>query len=58
VPVTTATPSAGTPQVTGNLAETGSSSALPMVGLVGGFAVVAGTGAVFAVRRRKAGVEA
>ncbi|MGP2435797.1 LAETG motif-containing sortase-dependent surface protein [Streptomyces sp. JW3] len=58
VPVTTATPSAGTPQVTGNLAETGSSSALPMVGLVGGFAVVAGAGAVFAVRRRKAGVEA
>jgi hypothetical protein len=39
---------------TGNLAETGSSSALPMVGLVGGVAVVAGAGAVFAVRRRRA----
>ncbi|WP_307622003.1 LAETG motif-containing sortase-dependent surface protein [Streptomyces sp. V3I7] len=39
---------------TGNLAETGSSSALPVLGLVGGVAVVAGAGAVFAVRRRKA----
>ncbi|MFF3815955.1 LAETG motif-containing sortase-dependent surface protein [Streptomyces bluensis] len=37
----------------GNLAETGSSSALPMIGLVGGIAVVAGAGAVFLVRRRK-----
>ncbi|GAB2861467.1 hypothetical protein GCM10027074_30800 [Streptomyces deserti] len=43
---------------TGNLAETGSSSALPVIGLVGGVAVVAGAGAVFMVRRRKAGVEA
>ncbi|MEV0638857.1 LAETG motif-containing sortase-dependent surface protein [Streptomyces sp. NPDC050619] len=43
---------------TGSLAETGSSSALPVIGLVGGFAVVAGAGAVFVVRRRKAGVEA
>jgi LPXTG-motif cell wall-anchored protein len=42
----------------GTLAETGSSSALPMIGLVGGVAVVAGAGAVFVVRRRKAGVEA
>lgn len=39
--------------VDGKLAETGSSSALPVVGLVGGFAVVAGTGVVFTVRRRK-----
>jgi len=39
--------------VDGQLAETGSSSALPVVGLVGGFAVVAGTGVVFAVKRRK-----
>ncbi|WP_105972804.1 LAETG motif-containing sortase-dependent surface protein [Streptomyces geranii] len=39
----------------GNLADTGSSSALPMIGLVGGVAVVAGAGAVFAMRRRKAG---
>ncbi|WP_234342302.1 LAETG motif-containing sortase-dependent surface protein [Streptomyces leeuwenhoekii] len=51
-------PAATTPRVTGTLAETGSSSALPMIGLVGGIAVVAGAGAVFAVRRRKAGAEA
>ncbi|SNX63452.1 LPXTG-motif cell wall-anchored protein [Streptomyces sp. TLI_55] len=43
---------------TGNLAETGSSSALPTIGLVGGVAIVAGAGAVFAVRRRKAGTQA
>ncbi|MFF9283717.1 LAETG motif-containing sortase-dependent surface protein [Streptomyces griseosporeus] len=43
---------------TGNLAETGSSSALPVIGLVGGVAVVAGAGAMFVVRRRKAGVQA
>ncbi|WP_026084943.1 LAETG motif-containing sortase-dependent surface protein [Streptomyces viridosporus] len=57
-PVTDKKPSADTPKVTGSLAETGSSSALPMIGLVGGAAVVAGAGAVFVVRRRKAGVEA
>ncbi|MEY7980974.1 LAETG motif-containing sortase-dependent surface protein, partial [Streptomyces pilosus] len=45
-------------KVTGTLAETGSNSALPMIGLVGGAAVVAGAGAVFVVRRRKAGAEA
>ncbi|MFB8775856.1 LAETG motif-containing sortase-dependent surface protein [Streptomyces broussonetiae] len=44
----------GRVQATGSLAETGSSSALPLIGLVGGAAVVAGAGAVFAVRRRKA----
>ncbi|MFF9670628.1 LAETG motif-containing sortase-dependent surface protein [Streptomyces eurythermus] len=38
----------------GNLAETGSSSALPAIGLAAGAAVVAGAGAVFVVRRRKA----
>ncbi len=38
--------------------EPGSSSALPMIGLVGGAAVVAGAGAIFVVRRRKAGAEA
>ncbi|MEU6255889.1 LAETG motif-containing sortase-dependent surface protein [Streptomyces sp. NPDC047043] len=43
---------------TGNLADTGSSSALPVIGLVGGVAVVAGAGAVFAVRRRRAGANA
>ncbi|MFI1442229.1 LAETG motif-containing sortase-dependent surface protein [Streptomyces fructofermentans] len=47
-----------TPQVTGNLAETGSSSALPVIALVGGAAVVAGVGAVFIVRRRKADADA
>ncbi|MCI3239661.1 LAETG motif-containing sortase-dependent surface protein [Streptomyces spinosisporus] len=40
---------------TGSLAETGSSSALPMIGLTGGLAVALGAGAVFVVRRRKAG---
>ncbi|NGO12260.1 LPXTG cell wall anchor domain-containing protein [Streptomyces sp. HC44] len=43
---------------TGNLAETGSSSALPMIGLVGGVALVAGAGAVYTVRRRKTGSQA
>ncbi|MER5340919.1 LAETG motif-containing sortase-dependent surface protein [Streptomyces mirabilis] len=42
-----------TPEVNGSLAETGSSSALPMIALAGGIAVVAGAGAVFVVRRRK-----
>ncbi|MFF1397118.1 LAETG motif-containing sortase-dependent surface protein [Streptomyces sp. NPDC058287] len=44
--------------VTGSLAETGSSSMVPTIGLIGGVAVVAGAGAVFAVRRRKAGATA
>lgn len=57
-PVAVEKPAANTPEVTGSLAETGSSSALPMIGLVGGLAVVVGGGAVFAVRRRKAGAEA
>jgi LPXTG-motif cell wall-anchored protein len=46
-----------TPQVDGSLAETGSSSALPTIGLVGGLAIAAGAGAVFVVRRRKAGAD-
>lgn len=45
-------------KVTGSLAETGSNSALPVIGLVGGAAVVAGAGALFVVRRRKAGAQA
>ncbi|MGC5563857.1 LAETG motif-containing sortase-dependent surface protein [Streptomyces sp. FR-108] len=49
---------AATPQVTGNLAETGSSSALPTIGLVGGVALAAGVGAVVVARRRKAGSDA
>ncbi|MCT9081648.1 LPXTG cell wall anchor domain-containing protein [Streptomyces fulvoviolaceus] len=44
--------------VDGELAETGAGSALPVLGLVGGFAVVAGTGVVFAMKRRKAGSHA
>ncbi|MFI0716861.1 LAETG motif-containing sortase-dependent surface protein [Streptomyces inhibens] len=40
---------------TGKLATTGSSSALPTVAAIGGAAVVAGAGAVFVVRRRRAG---
>ncbi|MFB7083888.1 LAETG motif-containing sortase-dependent surface protein [Streptomyces sp. NPDC056296] len=57
-PVAVEKPAANTPEVTGSLAETGSSSALPMIGLVGGLAVVLGGGAVFVVRRRKAGADA
>ncbi|MER6737004.1 LAETG motif-containing sortase-dependent surface protein [Streptomyces puniciscabiei] len=54
VPVPTQKPSkTNTQDVTGSLAETGSSSMLPTIGLVGGVAVVVGAGAVFAVRRRK-----
>ncbi|WP_234312060.1 LAETG motif-containing sortase-dependent surface protein [Streptomyces griseus] len=54
------TPQGGSSEIpaTGNLAETGSSSALPIIGLVGGVAVVAGAGAVFVVRRRKTGADA
>ncbi|WP_436737205.1 hypothetical protein [Streptomyces sp. BBFR102] len=37
---------------TGQLAETGAGSMLPLLGLVGGVTVLAGTGVVFAVRRR------
>jgi LPXTG-motif cell wall-anchored protein len=45
--------------VSGNLAETGSSSALPTIAMIGGVAMVAGAGAIFVVRRRKtAGTEA
>lgn len=41
--------------VSGNLAETGSSSILPTVGIAGGIAVVAGAGVVFAMKRRRSG---
>jgi LPXTG-motif cell wall-anchored protein len=44
--------------ISGSLAETGSDSTLPVIGLVGGVAVLAGAGAVFAARRRKAGTHA
>ncbi|MDW6061967.1 LAETG motif-containing sortase-dependent surface protein [Streptomyces sp. FXJ1.4098] len=39
----------------GSLAETGSSSALPTIAVIGGVAMAAGAGAVFVVRRRRAG---
>ncbi|MGW5739451.1 MULTISPECIES: LPXTG cell wall anchor domain-containing protein [Streptomyces] len=50
------TPQGGAQEIpaTGSLAETGSSSALPTIGLVGGVAVIAGAGAVYVVRRKKA----
>ncbi|MGW9171662.1 LPXTG cell wall anchor domain-containing protein [Streptomyces decoyicus] len=41
--------------VTGTLAATGSSDALPTVAAIGGAAVLAGVGTVFVVRRRRAG---
>ncbi|MCX2927242.1 hypothetical protein [Streptomyces sp. NEAU-W12] len=44
-----------TPKVTGSLAETGAGSDLPMISFVSGLTLVAGTGAVYLVRRRKAG---
>lgn len=56
VPVATEKPSTGTntgAQVTGSLAETGSGSVLPVVGIVGGVAVLAGAGVVFAMKRRR-----
>lgn len=54
------TPQGGAKEIatTGNLAETGSSSMLPTIGLVGGVAVIAGAGAVFVVRRKKADASA
>ena len=45
-------------EISGNLAETGSSSNLPVIATVGGVAIVAGAGVVFAMRRRKVGAEA
>ncbi|MFD9434971.1 LPXTG cell wall anchor domain-containing protein [Streptomyces sp. NPDC060002] len=57
-PTDGAKPQGGAKPISGSLASTGSNSALPMIGLVGGVAVVAGAGAVFAVRRRKAGTHA
>ncbi|MFC5851441.1 LPXTG cell wall anchor domain-containing protein [Streptomyces chlorus] len=47
-----------TPKVTGSLAETGAGSDLPMISFVGGLALVAGTGAMYLVRRRKTGAVA
>ncbi len=44
--------------VTGSLANTGSSSMLPTIGIAGGVAIVAGAGVVFALKRRNAGATA
>ncbi|MGW2177375.1 LAETG motif-containing sortase-dependent surface protein [Streptomyces sp. NPDC001732] len=44
-----------TGKVSGSLAETGSSSALPVFATAGGIAVVLGAGAMFVVRRRRNG---
>ncbi|MFG3504601.1 LPXTG cell wall anchor domain-containing protein [Streptomyces sp. NPDC047821] len=45
-------------KVTGELAETGSSSMLPTIGIAGGIAIVAGAGVVFALKRRSNGAAA
>lgn len=37
----------------GHLAETGSSSVVPVIGVVGGIAIVAGAGVMFAMKRRR-----
>ncbi|GAA0926364.1 LAETG motif-containing sortase-dependent surface protein [Streptomyces thermoalcalitolerans] len=57
-PIADTKPDGTTPKLEGKLAETGSSSALPMIGLIGGAAVAAGAGAIVVVRRRKAGAVA
>jgi LPXTG-motif cell wall-anchored protein len=44
--------------VTGSLAETGSGSQLPVIGTVGGVAILAGAGVMFAMKRRRSGAEA
>ncbi|MFG2553556.1 LAETG motif-containing sortase-dependent surface protein [Streptomyces sp. NPDC048581] len=45
-------------EIAGNLAETGSSSQLPVIATVGGVAILAGAGVVFAMKRRRVGAEA
>lgn len=55
IPVPTTKPAGDTVEVTGNLAETGSSSSTPAIALAGGAAVVLGAGAMFVVRRRRNG---
>ncbi|EGX56389.1 integral membrane protein [Streptomyces zinciresistens K42] len=61
-------PSAGAPEkpqggvgrqpVTGSLAETGAGSNMPALATIGGIAVFAGAGVMFAVKRRRGGAEA
>ncbi|MFD9001316.1 hypothetical protein ACFV0T_10155 [Streptomyces sp. NPDC059582] len=48
----------GETPATGDLASTGAGSALPVIALAGGVAVVAGAGTVFTVRRRRGGSHA
>ncbi|MFB8030818.1 LAETG motif-containing sortase-dependent surface protein [Streptomyces sp. NPDC056465] len=55
IPVPSGKPSGTTNQVTGSLAETGSSSSTPVFALAGATAVVLGAGALFVARRRKNG---
>ncbi|MEU2346383.1 LAETG motif-containing sortase-dependent surface protein [Streptomyces sp. NPDC013082] len=55
IPAPTTKPAGDTAEVTGNLAETGSSSSTPAIALAGGAAVVLGAGAMFVVRRRRNG---
>ncbi|MDX3579417.1 LAETG motif-containing sortase-dependent surface protein [Streptomyces sp. FL07-04A] len=57
-PTSGARPQGSAKPISGSLAETGSDSSLPVIGLVGGVAVLAGAGAVFAARRRKVGTHA
>lgn len=45
-------------EVTGELASTGSDSNLPVIATIGGVAIVAGAGVMFAMKRRKVGAEA
>ncbi|MFB7210875.1 LAETG motif-containing sortase-dependent surface protein [Streptomyces sp. NPDC056255] len=52
------TQSSGSRPVNGSLAATGSSSEMPQLALASGAAVAIGAGAVFLVRRRKAGTHA
>ncbi|MGW2106440.1 LAETG motif-containing sortase-dependent surface protein [Streptomyces sp. NPDC001948] len=52
------TQSSASRPVSGSLAATGSSSAMPQLALASGAAVAMGAGAVFLVRRRKAGTHA
>ncbi|MGW6564532.1 LPXTG cell wall anchor domain-containing protein [Streptomyces sp. NPDC054975] len=47
-----------TPVTTGTLANTGSNDAVPQIALAGAAAVALGAGAMFVVRRRKAGADA
>ncbi|MDO0912397.1 LPXTG cell wall anchor domain-containing protein [Streptomyces sp. DT2A-34] len=44
--------------VDGALAETGSSSNMPVIATIGGVAIVAGAGVMFAMKRRRSGAEA